>query len=201
MNNIPHKELLKFIVDENTIAARDLFLSIIEKEGLWQKAFKNTFPLNEYKDCMLMWAFVQLCEKVKNGIIKNIKQLSSISGVIINTLHEAFREYKADILLTDKTENYDDYIVGVNPFKKINEEKQLIKEKEQLEELCKIVDDCLNKMGEICQSIIRYKYIEELDHKEIVQRVGKISSEGASRVRLYQCMEKLTEMCVKKLGK
>jgi len=192
-----HKELLKFIVDEKTIAARDLFFQIIEKEGLWRKTFKYKFLLNKYKDCMLNWTFANLCEKVKNGKIKNIEQLPSISGVIINTLHETLREYEEDILMgitNIEKISYDDYIIGVNPFEEIEE-------KESLEKLYKIIDDCLSEIGEICQSVIRYKYIEELDHKEIVQRIDKISSEGASRVRLFQCMEKLKELCFKKLGK
>ncbi len=194
---MPHKELLTLIIDEKTIAARDLFFRVVQKEGLWQKAFKHKFLLDKYKDCMLAWAFVHLCEKVKNGKIKDIEQLPSISGVIINTLYETFRVYKEDILIdivkTEK-EIYEDPVIGVNPFEEIEE-------KIVLEKLHEIIDDCLSEMGEICQSIITYKYIDNLEHKEIIRRIDKIGSEGASRVRLFQCMEKLKELCFKKLGK
>jgi len=206
------KELLQLITTEEnnifrsprkTIAARNMFFRIVKEEGLWHKVVKDEklrFQLYEDQESLLSYTFIRVCQKIKNGEIKEFGQLSTLSGVIVNTLREVIREdgvlewHKRKLIKeAAKTEEeyYKDYVEGVNPFGEIQKELDEIK-------IEILFFQALNEMGEICQRIIRYKHLEGLSHEEIVQQIDEIGTVAAARVKLAKCMEKLRELCFKK---
>jgi hypothetical protein len=176
--------------------AKQVFLEIIDKGYLWNNAFKGIFN-SKYKKSILNWAFIFFCKKVKDGKIRGAK---TYSGVIVNTLREAEREYRVEIHLDLARQMYDeyaDYISGIDIYDKSeNPLEKLIKE-----EAIEIAHRCYELIGNPCKDLIRYKYIEELTHEEIVKKNIGFTTPASSRSKLTQCMDMLRKMFNKETRK
>jgi len=204
------KELSDSIITGDTLSAyaRRRFWEITcdKDNNLWNNAFKGIRFSAEYKERILDWAFCHFCEKIRNGQIKHI---DSFSGAIVNTLREAGRKYKDDILIDSylnisgiEFEHYDNYIQGINPFE--NPETILLEKEERLlrEKRIKIIFRCFDELKDSCKKIIVYKYWEGLTHEEIVQKEDTdVRTVQSSRVKLSNCMNELRSLCFKMLRK
>jgi hypothetical protein len=192
-----HKKLEKLIFEEKDIQAKQVFLEIIDKEYLWNNAFKGIWFNPKYKKSILNWAFVFFCKKIRDG---KIGRAETYSGVIVNTLREAEREYRIEIHLDLAKQMYDeyvDYIQGIDIYDKSeNPLEKLIRE-----ETIEIAHHCYEQMGNPCKDLIRYKYIEELTHEEIVNKNIGFTTPSSSSSKLAQCMDMLRKMFNKEIRK
>jgi hypothetical protein len=185
-----HEELKEQILKGKDLQAKQIFLEIVEQEYLWSNAFKGVQINSKYKKSILNWAFIFFCKKIREGKIGSIEMYS---GVIVNTLREAEREYRIEIhldLAEQINEEYADYIQGIDIFGvSENPLEKLIRE-----ETIEIAHRCFERMENPCRDLIRYKYIEELTHEEIVEKNIGFTTPSSSSSRLSQCMDVLRKM-------
>jgi len=185
-----HEELKEWIIKGKDLQAKQFFLDIIEQEHLWNNAFKGIWLNSKYKKSILNWAFVFFCKKIREGKIGGAE---TYSGIIVNTLREAEREYRVEIHLDLAKQMYDeyvDYIRGIDIYEKTeNPLEKLIRE-----ETIEIAHRCYEQMENPCRDLIRYKYIEELTHEEIVKKNIGFTTTSSSSSKLSQCMDVLRKM-------
>ena len=195
---MPYQELYNLLVDDKILAAKKLFMDILQKEFLWKNSGIRC-SMDEKKNIQDL-SFSLLWGKIKNN---KIQDNNALAGVIVNTLREADREYQKERLTNyihieeELYEKYDGYLQGINPFRREDEKDPLhiLLKKEKMQK----VDNCLLVLSPFCRTLIQYKYEEEMSHYEIIQTDIGIKSVELSRVELSKCINNLRECVFKEL--
>ena len=75
-----------------------------------------------------------------------------------------------------------------------NEEKDsaVIEDSDRLERI-KIVNDCINQLGDTCRKILTYYYFENLSMHDIAEKLGFANADTA-KTKKYKCKKELDEI-------
>jgi DNA-directed RNA polymerase specialized sigma24 family protein len=194
------ENLLELLNQGYSTNAQKHLTGFIEQKFLWNNAFsREMHSIKRYfyalKKEILDYTFWQVQKKVQ---VKGGMSESYFAGLVVNTIREGIRYYSTDVMISigggDNTARLDisrmvnrnvmeGYIEGVNPFDLSEEwEKQ-----RQIDTMLAVLDS----LTEPCRTLIKLKYIEELSHKEIVEKGIGFTTVESSRVKLAQCLERM----------
>lgn len=204
-------KLLSYIRDGDPESFRRSFLKYAESKYLWNNAFHGMRSIESYyypykKEILeyVLWrVYRKVSEKVSDG---SVMSNNYFTGLTVNSIREAIRYYRQDVLLHINDNSYlsqigvareverdyvEGYVEGVNPYD--------CSQAWEKEERFKILFDCLDQMKEPCKTLVRLKFVDDLSHQEIVERKIGLNSVSSSRVKLSQCLDWLRDSCKKSL--
>ncbi len=103
-----------------------------------------------------------------------------------------------ELVLTSKISTYI-YSVCQNLWRKelIRKKRMSNEEKDGVElpdfdqkERIKVINDCINELGDTCQKVLRYYYFDKLSMNEIAKRMG-FSNGDTAKTKKYKCKKEL----------